>query len=447
MKLTPTLKRGLPLLILFMLGMSASLPAAGQSIQPAEETATTQIFLPVVAHECGNCYYLDSVNGSDANSGTALDEPWQTLTPLKVTQLLPGSTVNFKRGSFWDEALEITSSGLPGQPIRFTTYGTGARPVFTHPGNGSEWTSAIVIHADWVVVEGLLTRDAHNAGVYIGQDSDYNLVRDIEATDVGIGISVLGQHNLVTNNYVHDLKMINNTPGGVNDDYGAVGVWLGNSYNEISYNRIVNCIAPSYDFGTDGGAIEWYGFADGNYVHHNWTSNNKGFLEVGGGSANDNIVAYNLSINNGRFSILHLTGDFSSNVQNFRIENNTIVETGNPEPGWVIFGFGGDPDPGTFTLRNNLIAANNFQAVSNKSAFTHDHNMYFLTGGTELGFSAEPSELLANPLFVDDATANFRLQPASPAIDRGIDLNYVLDFDNQPVFSGAAPDLGAYEHP
>ncbi len=46
--------------------------------------------------------------------------------------------------------------------------------------------------------------------------------------------------------------MINNTPGGV-DDYGAVGVVLANSNNEVSYNRFIDCKAASYDFGVDGG--------------------------------------------------------------------------------------------------------------------------------------------------------------------------------------------------
>lgn len=85
------------------------------------------------------------------------------------------------------------------------------------------------------------------------------------------------------------------------------------------------------------GAVEWYGFADSNYVHHNFASENKGFMEIGGGSANDTVVAYNVSIDNGRFSIFHLDNQFQSEVRNFRLENNTIIETGNEAPGWVVF--------------------------------------------------------------------------------------------------------------
>jgi hypothetical protein len=66
------------------------------------------------------------------------------------------------------------------------------------------------------------------------------VVRDVEVTSVGNGITSAGQHNLLTRNYVHDLKMIVNTSGG-DDDYGAVCFWIEGPDNEVSYNRGVNC--------------------------------------------------------------------------------------------------------------------------------------------------------------------------------------------------------------
>lgn len=405
------------------------------------------VYLPAVVRDCKNCYFLDSVNGSDSNSGIEFDQPWKTLARLQAETLSPGSTVLFKRGSIWNGGLYIQDSGTPEEPILYTAFGEGERPIFINPGDGQQWTSGVMIYADWIIVEDLLTKDARNAGVYIAEGSDFNTLRDIESTDVGIGISVLGQHNLVRGNYIHDLKMIRNTVGGSEDDYGAVGIWLGNSHNEISYNRMIRCIAPSYDFGTDGGAVEWYGFADSNYVHHNFASENKGFMEIGGGSANDTVVAYNVSIDNGRFSIFHLDNQFQSEVRNFRLENNTIIETGNEAPGWVVFGFAGLPDPETFILRNNILYIENFQAVSNQSTFTHEHNLYFMGSGVELGFSLGQAELIADPLFMDRSAGNYRLQSSSPAIDQGLNLSYTLDFDNRPVYSGSAPDLGAYEAP
>lgn len=402
---------------------------------------TTYLPLILKAPRCHSCYYVDSVNGSDANPGTSADEPWQTLAPVHAMDFVPGSVVHFRRGSSWTGGLVIDDSGTKSKPIIFTTYGVGNRPVFANPGTS---TRVVVINADWVVVEGLLVQDAHKGGVEISSGSDNNIVRDIEATNVGSGIVIRGRHNLVTGNYVHDLHMIVNTPGG-NDDYGATGIGLSNSGNEVSFNTMANCIAPSYDWGEDGGGVEVYGDADGNYIHHNWVVESDGFLEVGGGSARDTVVAYNVSVNNERFSWIHLSGDFASEVENFRVEHNTIVEAADDE-GWVAFGFRGDPTESAFVVRNNILYLDGFGAVSNRSSFTHDHNLYYLGGGTQLGFTPGQGEQVADPLFLNLAEQDFYLHPESPAINAGINLGYTLDFENRPVPVGATPDLGAFEY-
>lgn len=390
----------------------------------------------------GNTYYV-APNGNDSNPGT-IEEPWRTLAPVHARDFLPGDVIHFKRGGVWSGGLVIDDSGVQDNPITFIAYGTGARPIFTNPGGAGSYTRVIKIDADWVVVEGFLVQDAHESGIYISNGSDHNIIRDIETTNVGIGIAIHGQHNLATQNYLHDLHMIVNTIGG-NDDYGAVGIGLFNSNNEVSYNRMVNCKASSYDYGTDGGAVEWYGVADNNYVHHNWAGDCAGFLEVGGGSAKNTIVAYNVSVNNGRLSWIHLSGEFASVVNNFRVENNTIIETSG-SGGWVVLGFNGDPTENTFILRNNIFYVDGFDYVAYKSGFAHDQNHYYLSGGTQLGFSLGQGEATADPLFVNLAARDFHLQPGSPAIDSGIDLGYSLDFDDLSVPFGTAPDLGVFEY-
>jgi hypothetical protein len=79
-------------------------------------------------------------------------------------------------------------------------------------------------------------------------------------------------------------------------------------------------------------------------------------------------------------------------------------------------------------------------------AFTHNHNLYYLTGGAQLGFPPDATELITNPLFVDLAGLNLHLQSSSPAIDTGLALGYTLDYEDRPVPVGAAPDRGAYEY-
>ena len=196
------------------------------------------------AHAAQADYYVDSINGSDANSGTSEASPWQTLALVNARSFQPGDTIHLHAGSVWDGGLVIDDPGVGGTPVTFTSYGTGPKPTIRNA--GTAWGRAIQVDADWVVVDGLLVRDAHWAGVHISPDADHNVVRNCEATAVGIGVAIDGQHNLVTRNYTHDLAMVVNTPGG-DDDFGAVGVWLFNSHNEVSYNTMVNCSAPSHD--------------------------------------------------------------------------------------------------------------------------------------------------------------------------------------------------------
>jgi hypothetical protein len=398
-----------------------------------------------VCYEVGSSYYVDSVGGADSNSGTSETQPWQTLAPVNKHNFQPGDVIYLMRGSTWTGQLTIDDSGTSDNPITFTTYGSGNRPIFRNPGSPSNWTRAVVINADWVVVEGILVRDTQSDGVYISRGSDHNIVRDIEVTDVGTGIAIGGRYNLVTRNYIHDLHIVKDTPGG-NDDFGATGVTFYNSNNEASYNKLERCIAPSQDYGQDGGGFELLVNSDGNYIHHNWVNESDGFLEVGMASARGVTVAYNVSVNNnGKFSLISLTGSYGSVVEDFHVENNTIIETV-PHKSRKLINFVGNPSEGTYILHNNILYIDSIFSVFDETGFTHDYNLYNLSGGTRLGATLGEHEQIANPQFVGLSNNNLHLQPGSPAIDAGIDLQHSLDFDGRPVPAGAAPDLGAFEY-
>jgi len=402
------------------------------------------------SHASQTDYYVDGIDGSDANSGTSQANAWRTFASLYARNFQPGDTIHLRCGSVWDGGLIIGDSGTEEAPITFKSYGSGAKPTVRNP--GTTWGRAVQVDGDWVVVEGLLARDAHEAGILISSGADHNVVRDCEATSVGIGIAVNGQHNLITRNYAHDLTMITNTPGG-DDDYGAVGVWLFNSSNEISHNAMVNCSAPSYDYGTDGGALEWYGDnVDNCYVHHNWATGCDGFLEVGGGSVKHSTIAYNVSVNNRSFACWHLSDSFGADIEDFRVEQNTIVESEDrDEMGWVMLNFGGSSTADQFLIRNNTFYVKDLRFVADADRrggdFTHEHNLYYLASPeTELGFVLGQGERVGDPLFVDLAGQDFHLEPESPAIDTGTELGYPVDYDGNAVPLGAAPDTGAYEY-
>ncbi|MHB1294900.1 MAG: golvesin C-terminal-like domain-containing protein [Anaerolineae bacterium] len=392
-------------------------------------------------------YYVDSTLGSDANSGASSVSPWRSLARVNAQTLQPGDTVHLRRGRTYDGGLVLKQSGVDGLPITIKAYGDGTRPILRNPGSAGDLTDIVTIEGDWVVVHGLLLRDAHNAGVYIARGVEHAVVWDLEITAVGIGVSVRGANSFITSNYVHDLAMVVSTPGG-KDDYGAVGIWLFGSDNTVSHNRLVNCSAPSYDYGVDGGAVEWWGNADRNTVVYNWAQGCAGFMEMGGGAIRDTLVAYNVSINNDGFVGLHLGNQFAATIERFRLENNTVVELADGERTTSVLNFiWADPDADVIAVRNNIFYINGHWRLANRPGFAHERNLYFFASSEgQLGFEPSESDVLADPLFIDLDAWDLRLQSTSPAIGVGLALNHTADMAGSTLAVGRQPSLGAYEY-
>jgi Right handed beta helix region len=76
-------------------------------------------------------YYVDSVAGRNAAKGTSPALAWKTIARVNNAALLPGDQVLFKRGGLWREQLTVNDSGTVGNPIVFSTYGTGPAPIIT----------------------------------------------------------------------------------------------------------------------------------------------------------------------------------------------------------------------------------------------------------------------------------------------------------------------------
>jgi hypothetical protein len=88
-------------------------------------------------------YYLDSTNGSDANSGKSISSPWKTLAKVNSTALKPGDAVLLKRSAIWNETLSVSGTGAPASPIVFDAYGSGNPPIISGADtvNPSLWRS------------------------------------------------------------------------------------------------------------------------------------------------------------------------------------------------------------------------------------------------------------------------------------------------------------------
>jgi len=97
------------------------------------------------AHEYGNkySYYIDAIYGNNNLSGTTTATAWQTIAWVntRMAAFSDGDSILFQRGQTWRDSLLITKSGASGNPITFSSYGTGPQPrihaVFQI--NGADW--------------------------------------------------------------------------------------------------------------------------------------------------------------------------------------------------------------------------------------------------------------------------------------------------------------------
>ncbi|MHB0878238.1 MAG: hypothetical protein ACYC5O_19555, partial [Anaerolineae bacterium] len=132
----------------------ATAPAA--SAAPWTQDSGSQDNLPIVA-QAGTNYYVNSSTGSDSNSGTSSSAPWRSLAPVHSRNFVAGDTINLAAGSTFDGGLVINDSGSTSSPITFQAYGSGNKPVIR---NSGDWSVAVNIQASYVILDGILARDA-----------------------------------------------------------------------------------------------------------------------------------------------------------------------------------------------------------------------------------------------------------------------------------------------
>lgn len=398
-------------------------------------------------------------HGNDNNAGTQT-LPWKTLTRVNKHSFSPGDTIYFERGSRFKGGLLINSSGTPDKPIVFTAYGKGKAPTFTNLNPSVLKGNMIQITGSYLVVNGLYFQNGipvdanenlHVRGeagaILIAPGANNNIIKNCEIENCPLGIQVIGKYNLIMHNYIHDCNIFLDFPM-----WGPVGIMVANSNNEISYNKIVNYKAIGGAFGADGGAIEIddQKFAKDNiYIHHNYSIDNEGFLEITKGKSTNNIqVSYNVCDDYQQF-IFFWAGT------NCIVENNTVLCL-RPKNSrvHVVFSFANE---GEVTVRNNIfVLANGLQVFGGDSVYNatkwnqpHYNNLYYVLDGTQpdpCGILPGKGDIIADPLFINLQSRDLHLQAGSPAVDAGFNVGQSRDFENKPVPAGKAPDIGAFEY-
>jgi hypothetical protein len=119
-------------------------------------------------------YYISQA-GDDNNSGTSSSAPWKSINKINSRTFQPGDFILFRRGDTWREQLDVPSSGSAGNPITFSAYGSGAKPIINGADiikgwsnyNGSIWSiSHPNTKAKWamVVIDDVIYAEVSNIG-------------------------------------------------------------------------------------------------------------------------------------------------------------------------------------------------------------------------------------------------------------------------------------------
>jgi len=89
---------------------------------------TLALLLVMSAAALGTDYYVDNVDGNDANSGTSPEQAWASLGPVNSTTFSAGDRIFFKAGTGYTGRLYPQGSGTEGSPIVIDMYGEGNKP-------------------------------------------------------------------------------------------------------------------------------------------------------------------------------------------------------------------------------------------------------------------------------------------------------------------------------
>lgn len=174
----------------------------------------------------GTSYYVDSVSGSDENSGTSADSAWRSLNKVNATTFMPGDKILFKAGDSWDGQLYPKGSGSEGAPIVIDKYGSSSNlPAINGDGVQRPYhqTGAVYLcnQQYWEINNLEVTNDDDFNTDEVATTYDWNgnpsNIRDgilivLDTDKIADGQSGVMNHIYVRNCYVHDVDSVDEWP-------------------------------------------------------------------------------------------------------------------------------------------------------------------------------------------------------------------------------------------
>ncbi len=430
-----------------------------------------------------------SPNGNDGANGISAETAFASVQKA-VNVAAPGDVILLMEGTFRSpprgHLADIYKKGRPDRWIVLRAH-PGQTPVLT----GDGWNVISLNHESaYIEMRGLTLRGNRSKLTVEAATADTETGEFPDCAFNTNGIALDARKGNETDGKAHHIRVIGCTvgemPGGgismiAGDHITVEGNLVFDNCHLMRYAGSGISVFRAWDFDTDTG---YKNFVIANRAHGNrcfvlWTQIGK--ISDGNGIIIDDFINYqegaskipyegrtlvqnNLTFGNGG------SGIHAYAANHVDIVNNTAFHNAqSPELEWrQIFAGGRSRD---VRVVNNILWSQrgkpvNFSKPDSSSEIVYAHNLSFGDGdnGTSEGGGLGTGEsktqartlgnIEGNPLFVnptlDAATANFHLQPGSPAIGAGtrefpgvpiIDLDDLLRLVDQPV------DCGAYAAP
>ncbi|ABC91994.1 polysaccharidase protein [Rhizobium etli CFN 42] len=170
-------------------------------------------------------YYVNSVTGSDYNSGTGESSAFATLSAVEALKLNPGDSVLLAAGSVFNEQFDLKYSGTVSAPITIGSYGIGDAPVIHSSNNGIHGSKASNI-----IVENIKIADTGANAIYAGSVSNW-IIRNVEVSNTGLS----GKAGSLSFQSSQNITIENSILTGVHGD----GIWMDNVKGVTLVNNTV----------------------------------------------------------------------------------------------------------------------------------------------------------------------------------------------------------------
>lgn len=231
-------------------------------------------------------YYVDATLGNNSNNGTSTSTPWQTLAKVSGTTFSPGDSILFKRGETFAGTLVVGQSGTNGNPITYSTYGTGDRPLINAA--GINYGVDIRTNKSYITVAGLTVQSATLSQFVMSSN-----VSHIQITDCVVSGGNSGYYIFSTGTY-SDIVISDSTATGYSGA-GSAGVKLGSgTYTDIT----VDNVTASSTTGINGFSLGTGLYSNITILDSSFTNHTSAGINFGAGATTNTTIANTTSTNN-----------------------------------------------------------------------------------------------------------------------------------------------------